>query len=85
MSETKCPKCKKGFLFLKIEHTYVFSLKDVGTEDVIPKEKIDTEGRKYLECMSCGWRGWTQEYWEIKEGIIPLFDEFTEGVYEDID
>lgn len=85
MSEVKCAKCNKGFLLLKIKHTHIFSLKDIGIEDVIPEQKVDAEGTKYLECMFCGWRGWIDEYWQMKEGVIPLFDNFTKGVYENID
>lgn len=85
MSETKCPKCEKNFLFYVLEHRYVFSIKDVASEDIIPGEKLDAECRKSLECMSCGWQGWAEEYWEIKEGIVPLFNNPLEGKYENID
>ena len=85
MSEIKCPKCNKGFLFLVIEHKHIFSVKDIGTEDIIPDEKVDAEGKKYLECMKCNWTGWTDQYFEVKEGIIPLFSGLPEGKYEDVD
>ena len=67
------------------QHKHVFSLKEVATEDVVPYEKIDAAAMKYLECMLCDWKGWTDEYWNAKEGIVPLFNDFKEGIYEDID
>lgn len=85
MCNINCPKCNKETLILKIEHTYIFSLKDISTNDVIPKEKLDSEGRKFLECFSCGWQGWAEHYWEVKEGLVPLFNNPMEAIYEDID
>jgi len=85
MSETKCPKCHESFLFLTIVHTYVFAIKEIGVTDVIPGEKMDAEGTKALVCMKCGWQGWTDDYLEVKEGVIPLFSNPLEGKYEKLD
>jgi hypothetical protein len=73
MSKIKCPRCNKPDLFLKIDYTYTFSIKEVGTEDVIPEEKLDEDSVKYMYCMTCGWTGWGDDYWETKEGLVHLF------------
>jgi hypothetical protein len=75
-----CPNCNKDPLYLSVSQTIVFTLKDVGFQDVIPDERIDENGEKALECLGCGWRGWTSDYHQAKNGLIKLFCKTEEGV-----
>jgi hypothetical protein len=67
----KCPVCKYD-LYLRIEKIYFMSVMVVGILDVIPGETLDSETKNYLECIDCGWKGWTDEYHQEQNGIANL-------------
>ena len=69
--EIKCPRCKKQ-LYLRIERIYYMTITEVGMMDVIPGETVDTLTNLKLECISCEWTGWTNEYHEEQNGIANL-------------
>lgn len=75
-----CPNCNKDPLYLNINQTLVFTIREMTLTDVAIDEKIDEEGRKILECLGCGWRGWVDDYHEAKNGIIKLLCQAEEGV-----
>ena len=73
MKEIKCPKCKQEKnLYLRINRIYYMTITEVGMHDVIPGETVDTMTELKLECMDCGWNGWTNEYHEEQNGIANL-------------
>ena len=67
----KCPACKQP-LFLRIEKIYYMSIEEVGLEDVIPGETVDSSTNLALHCIECNWIGWTDEYHQEANGIASL-------------
>ena len=67
----QCPACKKT-LYLRLEKTRYMNVLEVGMFDVIPGEVVDDQTVMKLECMECGWLGWTEEYHDEKEGLIRM-------------
>jgi hypothetical protein len=69
---TPCPICK-GILHLSVKTDHIFTVKEVGLNDVIPEEKVDEKKRAILFCDKCKFRGWLDDYHEAASGIIRLF------------
>ena len=67
----QCPACKEQ-LFLRIEKVYYMSMEEVGLEDVIPGETVDSQTNLAMHCINCGWVGWTDEYHQETNGIASL-------------
>ena len=75
-----CPNCNKEPLYLMITQELTFTIRDITLGDVIIGDRADEGGRKVLECIGCGWRGWVDDYHEVKNGITKLFCKMEEGV-----
>ena len=74
-----CPNCNKNPLYLVIEQRITLSVASVGFQDVFPEQKLDEEGVKILECLECGWRGWTEDYHQAKNGVVKMLCRYEEG------
>jgi hypothetical protein len=70
-----CPSCRQHYLYVVQEHKYTYSVESVGFNDVVPGEQVNAEGRMYLICLGCSWRGWIDDYFEAEHGVVKLFQE----------
>jgi len=68
-----CPVCKET-LYLKVEVTQTFSIKEIGMTDVIIEDMVDQDKMFHLFCLKCNFQGWVDEYYDEIAGIHKLFN-----------